>query len=727
MADKKVDFMSDIVPITSKITNHKLNGFNFLDWNHTIELYLLRLSMDRHLTDDPPTDDSRLPWMREDARLYIQIRNSIESEVVGLVNHCKTVKQLMSYLQFLYSGKGNFSRIYDVFLSGSEISSLDDVFRRVRRTENSLPTSSPQHGSVLLSRALPSDSGKQHFKSSGPGRSMGSGSTKSDPQFGVRGLDHSAIICHYCHKPGHTKRDCRKLQFKKTSSAHVASSVDTSSSAITISADEYVKLLHLQDTIKHPSGPVSALVESADGSTSSVIGSGTSYPTPSLTLSSDLLTKKIIGKGHESDGLYILDTHAPEPVACTGIVSPFEEHCRLGHPSLPSLKKLCPQFSSLKSLDCESCQFAKHHRLSSSPRFNNRASAPFELVHSDVWGPSPVTSKPGFRYFVTFVDDYSRMTWLYLMKSRSELFTHFSSFCAEIRTQFGTPVRNLRSDNAKEYVSGPFQKYMLEHGILHQTSCVDTPSQNGVAERKNRHLLETARALLFQMQVPKCFWADAISTACFLINRMPSSVLLGNIPFQTLFPTKNLFPLSPKIFGCICFVRDVRSQVTILDPKSLRCVFLGYSRGQKGYRCYCPGLGRYLVSADVTFLEHKPFLFSSGSIAQEDEDFLFYQVPSPLELSSSSLVPPSFVKPPIKNIYTRRPQPPPSDPITNVPDVPDSCPDEPISSSSDSPCIADLDLPITLRKGDIFTKALNGIRINYLCNKLGMINIYDPT
>ena len=94
----------------------------------------------------------------------------------------------------------------------------------------------------------------------------------------------------------------------------------------------------------------------------------------------------------------------------------------------------------MPSLDCESCQFAKHHRLSSSPRVNKRASAPFELVHSDVWGPCPVMSKTGFKYFVTFVDDYSRVTWLYLMKSRSELFSHFYAFCAEIKTQFDTSV-----------------------------------------------------------------------------------------------------------------------------------------------------------------------------------------------------------------------------------------------------------------------------------------------
>ena len=127
-----------------------------------------------------------------------------------------------------------------------------------------------------------------------------------------------------------------------------------------------------------------------------------------------------------------------------------------------------------------------------------------------------------FQYFITFVDDYSRTTWLYLMKNHSELFSHFRAFCAEIHTQFHVYVQNLRSDNAKEYVSERFQSFMLQHGILHQTSYVDTPSQNGVVERKNKHLLETVRALLFHMHVPKHFWAEVASTACFLINQMPT-------------------------------------------------------------------------------------------------------------------------------------------------------------------------------------------------------------
>ena len=352
---------------------------------------------------------------------------------------------------------------------------------------------------------------------------------------------------------------------------------------------------------------------------------------PVFCLFQDLMTKQIIGRGRESRGLYILDPTVPRPIACSGVTTPFETHCRLGHPLLPLLKKLCPQFSNLLSLDCESCQFAKHHRLSYSPRVNKRASGPFELVHLDVWGSCPVVSPTGFRYFVTFVDDYSRATWLYLMKNRFKLFFHFRAFCAEIHTQFHVYVQNLRSDNTKEYVTKQFQSFMLQHGILHQTSFVDTPAQNGVVERNNRHLLETVRALLFQMHVPKHLWVDVVSTACFLINRMPSSVLNWDTPYHILFPNKPLFPIEPQIFGCTCFVRYVHPQVSKLDHKSLKCIFLGYSRVQKGYRCYCPSLHKYLVSADVKFLKNVPFSSPPTHTSQgEANDLLVYTIASPV-------------------------------------------------------------------------------------------------
>ena len=150
-----------------------------------------------------------------------------------------------------------------------------------------------------------------------------------------------------------------------------------------------------------------------------------------------------------SGGLYLLDYAVPRPVTCSGVTTPFETHCRLDQPSISLLKKLYPRFLSLSPLDFESCQFAKQHHLHSSPRLNKRASAPFELVHSDVWGLCLVVSPIGFRYFVTFIYDYSRTTWLYLMKNRFELFSHLYAFCAKIHTQFHVYVENLRSNNAK--------------------------------------------------------------------------------------------------------------------------------------------------------------------------------------------------------------------------------------------------------------------------------------
>ena len=141
------------------------------------------------------------------------------------------------------------------------------------------------------------------------------------------------------------------------------------------------------------------------------------------------MTKQIIGRGRESDGLYTLILQSQD------LLFVLESLHHLRH-MLPLLKKSCSQFLSLLSLDCESCQFAKHHRLRYNPRVNKRVGASFERVHSDVWGPCPVVSPTGFRYFVTFVDDYSRTTWLYLMKNRYELFSPFRAFCAEIHTLF---------------------------------------------------------------------------------------------------------------------------------------------------------------------------------------------------------------------------------------------------------------------------------------------------
>jgi hypothetical protein len=181
------------------------------------------------------------------------------------------------------------------------------------------------------------------------------------------------------------------------------------------------------------------------------------------------------------------------------------------------------------------------------------------------------------------------------------------------------------------------------------------------------------------MNVLKQFWADAVLTACFLINRMPLSVLAGVTPHSILFPSHSLFPVEPCIFCCTCFIRDVWPGVSKLDPKSLKCVFLGYSHLQKGYRCYSPELGRYLVSSNILFFETIPF-FPMVKIYNCEGENLVYNITTTINhASSNNLVP---IKPVITQVYSRRPPPDNSRP-------------PPAPTSTDP----SLDLSIVVRKG----------------------------
>ncbi|KAJ7979031.1 Retrovirus-related Pol polyprotein from transposon TNT 1-94 [Quillaja saponaria] len=334
---------------------------------------------------------------------------------------------------------------------------------------------------------------------------------------------------------------------------------------------------------------------------------------------------------------------------------------------------MVPRLSHLSSLNCESCQLGKHTRVSFPKYSRFRAESPFHLVHTDVWGPSRVSSSLGFRYFVTFIDDYSRCTWLFLMKNRSELLSIFQLFCAEIKTQFGVSIRILRSDNAREYFSTSFQHFMTSQGMLHQSSCSHTPQQNGVAERKNRYLIETARTLLLHGHVPLRFWGDAVLTACYLINRMPSSTLHNKIPYSIIFPNHPLYSLPLRIFGCICFVHDLTPRQDKLSSKSFKCIFLGYSRLKKGYKCYCPDKNLYFISADVTFFEESSFFPST--------------IPESPSISEALPVP--YLGP--NDCISSAPLP---DLLADTVDVPDDSPSVPTPSRA-----SDLASPPILRRG----------------------------
>ena len=119
---------------------------------------------------------------------------------------------------------------------------------------------------------------------------------------------------------------------------------------------------------------------------------------------------------------------------------------------------------------------------------------------------------------MTFIDDYSRFTWVYFLHSKADVFHVFKMFLAYVENQFSTCIKILRSDSGGEYVSTEFESFLQQKGIISQKTCPYTPQQNGVAERKYRHLLDITRSLLIESSVPTRFWTEALSNAAHLIN-----------------------------------------------------------------------------------------------------------------------------------------------------------------------------------------------------------------
>ena len=137
-------------------------------------------------------------------------------------------------------------------------------------------------------------------------------------------------------------------------------------------------------------------------------------------------------------------------------------------------------------------------------------------------------------------------------------------------------------------MSHEFQSFMASHGILHQTCCAHTPQQNRVAEHKNCHLIETTCTLLLHGHVPFCFLRDVVLAACYLINRMPSSILGNQSPHSVLFPHEPSYSLPLHVFGSTCFVHNLAPDLDKPSARSIKCVFLGYTRSQKSYCCFSP-------------------------------------------------------------------------------------------------------------------------------------------
>ena len=294
-----------------------------------------------------------------------------------------------------------------------------------------------------------------------------------------------------------------------------------------------------------------------------------------------------------------------EPTAPASSTSPFTLwHNRLGHPSshIVSLvlnKCNLPHLNKIPSLICSACCMGKIHKslfLHSTSSYTK----PLELIHTDLWGPASTPSSHGHQYYIHFIDAYSHFTWIYILKHKSEAFQVFLHFKSQVKLQLGHKIKAVQSDWGGEYRS--FTKYLTSNGIIHRISCPYTHEQNGLAERKHRHIVEHGIALLAQASLPFKYWDEAFRTSVYLINRLPTPVLKNKSPLEVLFHQKPSYS-QLKVFGCMCYPNLRPFNHHKLQFRSIPCTFLGYSLNHKGYKCLSPN-GNILISHDVIFDEH---------------------------------------------------------------------------------------------------------------------------
>ena len=287
-------------------------------------------------------------------------------------------------------------------------------------------------------------------------------------------------------------------------------------------------------------------------------------------------------------------------------------HKRLGHISKDRVERLIKTniLSALKNdletcVDCCRCKMTKIRKKTAV-----RSSDLLKVIHTDISGPYTETLCRNF-YFITFIDDYSRYGYLYLIKENGEYLDKFKIFWTEVEKQLGKVIKVVRSDRGGEYygkhgdaghLKGPFAKYLEDSGIVAQFTMPGSPEQNGVAERSDRTLMEMVRSMISRKNLPGFLWGEALKTALYILNRVPTKAV-PLTPFE-LWTGRKPSLNHLMVWGCPAEVKLYNPILSKLDSRTTRCYFVSYPEHSKGYRFYNPnGDTRIMESQTAKFLE----------------------------------------------------------------------------------------------------------------------------
>ncbi|RVX20257.1 Retrovirus-related Pol polyprotein from transposon TNT 1-94 [Vitis vinifera] len=629
----------------------ELRGDNFKIWKERILLQLGCMDIDYAIRKDEPhkITDTSTPeqillyerWEKSNRLSVMYIKTKISAGIRGSIEQHENVRELLKAIdeQFVTSDKALASTLIMKFTSlkltgvrgvREHIMEMRDIVAQLKKLEvemsesflvhfilNTLP---PQYGPFKISYNTHKDKWSinelmtmcvqeegrllmeqgesamlvtQRKGKKGKPQASQKGKQQIPPKSDIKKDEK----CFFCKKKGHVKKKCLKFQNWLEKKGNPTSFVCYESNMVNVNTNTW-------------------WIDSG-----STIHISNSLQETSFSL---IYKSECVGNGILSDGLYCIflqnDTAYNSLHVQTGIKrcvvkedSSTLWHRRLGHISIDRIKRLVNDgvLSTLDFTDFETCvDCIKGKQTNKSKRGATRSSTILEIIHTDIC--SLDMDSHGQKYFISFIDDFSRYMYLYILHNKNEALDVFKVFKAEVEKQYGKQIKIVRSDRGGEYYGryledgqspGPFAKFLQEHGIVAQYTMPGSPDQNGVAERRNRTLLDMVRSMLSSSKLPKFLWTEALKTAVYILNRVPTKAV-PKTPFELLKGWKPSLR-HMRVWGCSSEVRIYNPQEKKLDPRTISGYFIGYAEKSKGYRFYCPSHNTRIVeSRNAKFLEY---------------------------------------------------------------------------------------------------------------------------